>query len=207
MRKLAIVPALAAFIVLAAPAAADMRSHTGFDSIKAEDDIEISVSLGETYAVEVTGADAGRVLTSVDDRQLRIRQRNRPWFGSTQNLDAQVRVVLPRLEGLAAARAAVIRADSINATEMNLAAAMAGEIHISGECDTLDVAVAMGGVVDARNFHCATADIAASMGGEADVHVADSYDVAGSMGAAVTVSGQGQQGDVALSMGAELNTD
>lgn len=207
MRTFAIVPALAAVLVLAAPAAAEMRSHTGFDSIKAEDDIQISVSLGETYAVEVTGADADRVLTSVEDRELRIRERNRAWFGRTRNMDAQVRVVLPRLEGLAASRAAVIRAESIRATEMNLAAAMAGEIHISGECDTLDVAVAMGGVVEADNFRCSTADIAASMGGEADVHVADTYDVAGSMGADVNVSGDGRRGDVALTMGASLTTN
>lgn len=202
--KYLVIPALVAIFVLAAPAAAEMRSHTGFDSIKVEDDIEVSVSLGDSYAVEVTGADASRVRTEVDDRQLHIRQRNRAWFGNTEDMDAHVRVVLPRLEGLAASRAAVIRAESIRASEMGLAAAMAGEIHISGECDSVDVAVSMGGIIHAENFHCGTADVAASMGGEANIHVADSYDVAGSMGAEVRVSGNGSRGDVALSMGAEV---
>src|SRR5690606_10210562 len=99
MKRVMALTALAA--ALAAPAAAEMRELRGFTEIVVSDGINLEVTAGSPYAVEVIGADASRVETRVEGGVLRIRQRNRPWFGRT-DLDADVRVSLPQLHGLAA---------------------------------------------------------------------------------------------------------
>src|SRR5690606_35425883 len=105
---------------------------------------------------EVTGADADRVITEVDDGTLKIRQRNRPWFGSRQ-LDATVRVSMPELEELAGARGAEISATGIEANSFDVAAAMGAVVQLSGTCRSLDAAAAMGGDIRAEGLHCETA--------------------------------------------------
>jgi hypothetical protein len=203
MNKL-IAPALIA-LALAAPAAAETRNLRDFDSVSASDRVEVEVVQGDHFAVEVTGPDADRVTTIVDDRDLRIRQRSRTWFGNVPRVDARVRVVMPNIEGLAAARGAELRATNINARELSLAAAMGGALSVTGACTTLDAAASMGGAIDAEGLQCRDADIAASMGGAVEVYASGRFDAAASMGGDVEVAGGGQRGDIATSMGGSVS--
>lgn len=196
-----------ALLALAGVASAETRNLSGFTGVSASDRIRVEVTAGESYRVEVTGSDTEKVLTRIDDDTLLIRRRNRSFWGGTPRIDATVRVTLPRVESLASSRGAELSATGINAQEMSLSAAMGGELRASGACTRLDAAVSMGGTIDARDLHCADADIAASMGGEASVFASNRYDVAASMGATVSVSGEGERGDVSLSMGGTLDRD
>ncbi|MGE0742235.1 MAG: DUF2807 domain-containing protein [Hyphomonadaceae bacterium] len=195
-------PALIALAALAAgPAAAETRALSGFDGVAVRDRIEVEVATGQSFRVEVSGPDAARVRTRVEDGTLDISRANRSWFGNNGRIDATVRVTAPAIDSLAAARGAEIRATGIRADDMSLAAAMGGDIRIDGSCRTLDAAVSMGGMVRADEFQCEDADIAASMGGEARVYASRRFEAAASMGGAVNVAGGGARGDVATSMG------
>lgn len=197
-------PAILAF-ALAAPAAAETRDHTGFTGVAAADRLRVEVSEGPRYSVQVEGRDASRVRTRIDDSTLRISERNRSWFGRSRALDAVVRVTAPNIDSLAAARGAELRAENLQADDLAIAAAMGAELWVSGTCDDLDAAASMGAIIHADNMACSSADIAASMGAEARVNVATTFDAAASMGAVINVAGGAQRGDVATSMGAEVN--
>jgi hypothetical protein len=177
---------------------------SNFDGVAASDRIRVEVLQGDGYRVEVLGADAEDVRTRVEGRTLKITQANRGWFGGNRRIDASVRVTLPAIDSLAAARGAEVRAANIRADDMSLAAAMGGELRVTGTCNSLSAAASMGGVVDAQNFQCADADAAASMGGDVRVFASRRFEAAASMGGAINVAGGGARGDVATSMGGSV---
>jgi len=193
-----VAPALLA-LALALPAAAETRNHSGFDRISVTDRVRVEIAQGDRYSVDITGADAAQVRTRVERGELRISQRDRPWFGNPQ-VNATVRVTVPELDSVAASRGAEVRARNIRAGDFAVAASMGGEIQISGACRNLSASASMGGVVRADRFECVEADIAASMGGEAVVNASQRYDASASMGGAINVYG-GARGDIATSMG------
>lgn len=199
----------AALMALASAAHAEPRNVSGFTGVSASDRIRVIVAVGEGYHVDVTGREADKVLTRVDndDNTLIIRRVRRPIWGGAPPIDATVRVTMPRLERLASSRGAELSASGVNTQSMSLAAAMGGELEVAGTCRALNAAASMGGVIDAEELRCETADVAASMGGEARVYASNRIDVAASMGGAVNLAGGGQVGDVALSMGGSLDRD
>lgn len=199
-----ITPALAALLMLSATAHAETRSLSGFDSVGASDQLRVEIVVGGDYAVEVTGADADRVVTEVDGGTLKIRQRNRPWFGSRQ-LDATVRVSMPELEELAGARGVEIIATGVEANAFDVAAAMGAVVRVSGTCRALDAAAAMGGDIRAEGLQCETADVAAAMGGTAHVFASQSYEGSASMGGTINVAGNGASHGRSTAMGGTIN--
>lgn len=202
-----VAPALIA-VVLALPAAsAEPRNLSGFHHIAAENGVEVELSIGPRFSVEVTGRNGRDVRTEVRNDTLRI-SRNMPWFGlGVRNFDGHVRVTMPALQGISVARGATLNASGVNANELDISAAMGGTIEIAGACRTLDASVAMGGVLSAENLHCDTANISAAMGGTADIFAARSYDASASMGGTIDVSGPAQRGDVSTSMGGTVSQD
>lgn len=202
MKRVVAVTALAA--LLAVPASAEMRSLSGFSAISVSDGIELEVTAGSPYAIEVTGADAARVLTEVEDGTLRIRQRNRSWFGRN-DLDATVRVSLPELHALAASRGVEVNATGIEAEAFDLSAAMGADVRVSGACGALDASASMGAVIRAGDLHCRTADVSASMGADARVYASESYEGSASMGASINVDGDGANHGRATAMGGSIN--
>lgn len=199
-----IAPAFLALVV-ATPAAAEIRNLSGFEGVAASGRYDVEVSIGAEYLVEITGPDAAHLRTWIEGDMLKIEPRNRPWFGGESRIDAHVRVSLPRLEALSATRGAEVRAAALQAGDLSLAAAMGGEITASGTCNALSAAASMGGVVDASDLHCASADVAASMGGDARVFASQSLDAAASMGGSVRVGGAPAHTDIATAMGGNVD--
>ncbi|MFZ2030210.1 MAG: DUF2807 domain-containing protein [Vitreimonas sp.] len=191
-------------LTMAAPASAELRNLSGFTEVQAQDNIVVEVRTGPQYAVEVTGPEANRIITRVDRNQLKISERNRPWFGPDRRVNALVRVTVPAVSSLAAAKGATLNAFDINADDMSLAAAMGGQLRVTGACRAVDVAAAMGGIVRAEGFRCATADISAAMGGEARVFATHTFDATAAMGGSVNVAG-GAHGDTTAVMGGQVN--
>lgn len=202
MKRLALITVCA--MLVAGPAVAETRNLRGFDAVGVQDQIRVEIEVGGAYSVEVTGRDAARVLTEVEGGALKIRQRNRPWFGSNR-LDATVRVTMPELESVAAARGAELTATGVEAINFEIAAAMGAQVQVSGTCRTLDVAAAMGAVVRAEALVCETADVAAAMGGTARVYASESYEGAASMGGTINISGEGASRGHSTAMGGTIN--
>lgn len=196
----------AAVVAVVGVGHAETRNLTNFTGVSAADRIRVEVATGDGYRVEVTGSEANKVRTRIDDGTLVIRRTNRPFFGGTPPIDASVRVTLPRVESLASSRGAQLTATGVTANSMALAASMGGELRVSGACDTVDVAVSMGGSIRAEDFLCQNANVAASMGGDARIYAANRFDAAASMGGAVNVAGGGRGDDIATSMGGSVES-
>lgn len=192
-------------LVLAGVAHAEVRNVSHFTGVSAADRIRVEVSIGDSYRVDVSGSEADKVTTRVDDGTLVIRRTHRPFWGGTPSIDAQVHVTMPAVDSLASSRGAELIAANVTADNMSLAAAMGGELRVSGTCGKLDAAVSMGGSIRAQELQCRDADIAASMGGDARVFASNSFDAAASMGGSVNVAGGGRGDDIATSMGGSVD--
>ncbi|HJS80580.1 MAG TPA: DUF2807 domain-containing protein [Vitreimonas sp.] len=224
MKRL-IAPALIA-LALAAPAAAENRGLSGFRAVDAEDRITVTIAVGDSYAVDVTGSDAGRVRTRVDGRTLYIEDARRPLFGRSPRLDAHVRITAPAIESVSAARGAQLAAnlaggscDDFSAAAamggaanvsgaqcnaVNTAASMGGEVRIAGACRSHDASASMGGYVRADELQCETVDASASMGGEVNAFASQTYDASASMGGAVDIAGGGHSSGSSTAMGGSI---
>ena len=222
---LRIFAATAMALALAAPAFAENRNLSGFSNVGASGRFRVEVTQAETFAVSVDGRDAAQVETRVSGDRLRITQRG-GWFGlGRRELDALVRVSLPRVEGLAAAAGVEMNAEAIasddirlasaqgaeltvgdlRASDVSLAAAQGGLLNVAGACETVEASAAMGGVIDAERLDCANADASAAMGGVVEVHATQSVDASAAMGGVVSVSGAPQTRSASATMGGDIN--
>ncbi|MFT3726737.1 MAG: DUF2807 domain-containing protein [Terricaulis sp.] len=203
--KFVLATAVAAAMVFgAANATAETRALSNFTSVKAYDHLVVEVRNGAQYSVEVTGPQADRIATSIDlDGALKINERNRPWFGPDRRVDALVRVTMPNVTDLAAAKGATLTAFDITGEDVSIVAAMGGELTINGSCHSVDATAAMGGTLRADNFHCLTADISAAMGGDARVFATQTFDATAAMGGSVHIAG-GAHGDTTAAMGGSI---
>jgi|CXWL01.1.fsa_nt_gi hypothetical protein len=214
--------------LLSGAAAAETRNLSGFERVRAADRLEVEIGIGPVFSVDVTGVDAARVRTRIVSRQLEISDGRRNWFGGGRKLDAVVRVTMPLVEGLAAARGAEmsatlsgacedlsvaaamgasIRARGIECASVDAAAAMGGEVQLVGTCRALSVAAAMGGEVRAGGLLCQTVDASAAMGGDVQAFASQSYDASASMGGAVNVAGQAAQRESSAAMGGAITSN
>jgi len=194
-----------AFSAFTGSALADTRNHTGFDRIRASDQLRVEIVIGSTYTVDVSGGDAHRIATEVDDGALRIRLRDRGWFGGGRPLDAVVRVTMPRLNAIAASRGVTLRAENVQATSFSVSSSMGAAVRITGACQSISAAASMGGVIEAADFECQTADVSASMGGEARVNAQRTVDASASMGGSIDVVGSPETREAGTAMGGSIN--
>lgn len=202
MRMLALVSA-AALLGLGAASAAP-RDVGAFNAIRASDQLRVEIATGERHGVDVSGGDASRIITRVDNGELRIRLRARPWFSSPQ-LDAVVRVTTPGVTAIAASRGVTVRAENIAAAHLSLSASMGADIRISGQCGALQASASMGGSIDARALACETGAASASMGGSARVNTSQALQASASMGGSVNVDGAPAERDSSSSMGGSVS--
>ncbi|HYD72453.1 MAG TPA: DUF2807 domain-containing protein [Candidatus Binatia bacterium] len=213
---------------LAGPAGAETRSLSGFQAVDAEDRLTVTIGIGDAYAVDVTGSDAGRISTHVDGRTLYIEDERRPLLGRSPRLDAHVRVTMPAIESVSAARGAQLAAnlaggacDEFSASAamggsanienalcngVSSTAAMGGEVRIAGTCRRHDVSASMGGYIRARDMQCATVDASASMGGDINAYASQSYDASASMGGSINVVGGASASDTSSIMGGSVRS-
>ncbi len=219
MRTLFFVALAAAAI--ATPAAADTRNITGFDNVNANGNYRVEVAVGPAYSVTVEGRDAARIRTRRERNTLRVEPVSRPWFGNPR-INAVVRVTLPRLEGVGAARGvemtataggpctsfsanaamgATLNVRDIECATLNANAAMGAEMVLAGACGKLDASAAMGAEVNAEALRCRTVDASAAMGADINAFASASYDASASMGGDISVAGNGQANSSRTALG------
>ena len=189
------------------PAQGEQRDLQAFDSIHVQDAIRVDVTSGDQLLVDVSGPEADRVRTELKGGTLNISEIGRPWFGHDRQLNATVRITMPRVASLESAKGATLIAVDVHGDDVTIAAATGGELRISGNCQSATVNVSMGGVIRANDFQCARATISASMGGDARVFASATYDASASMGGEVRVAGGGTHGRISTSMGGEISQE
>jgi hypothetical protein len=162
MHKLAVIAA--ASVLFLGAASAETRNLSGFEGVRAEGRFDVSVTVGGQYSVTITGPDADRLRTEIDDGELMVETRNRPWFGDEPRVNADVVITTPRLNSLVSARGADLEATNVSADSFSMVAAMGGEVRAAGTCQNLDASASMGGSVRVDGAPAHT-NISTSMGG------------------------------------------
>lgn len=221
-----LLPAIAFFLLCAAPAAAETRDITRFTGVSAADRVTVEIVTGQDYAVEVSGRDAGRIRTHLAGHVLRISDKNRPWFGEAPDLDAHIRITAPSLRSIAAARGAELNAQingacasldvvSSMGAEANIvvpqcatldaAASMGGSLTLVGGCQSLSASASMGGVLRASEMLCVDVDASASMGGEVEAYASGSYDASAGMGGTIQFAGNAATREQSTSLGGTIS--
>ena len=217
-----ILPAFILASVAVSPAMAQTSQLRGFDNVHAEGRFRVEVGVGPEYRVDVTGPDAARIRTYVDGDTLEIKPAHRGWFDGNPHYSATVHVTLPELEGVSAARGAVVEATAggacsqfeavaamggvldikdLQCRTIDATAAMGASLSLAGDCERLDVTAAMGGVVEASGLRCGAVDASAAMGGDVAAYASTSYDASASMGGNIDISGEAQAGERSTAMG------
>lgn len=194
----------AAMAVFAGGASAETRNLQGFVGVGAEGQFHVVVAIADRYSVEVSGPDAAKIDTHIEGNALKIKGSGWHWFGE-QRYNANVQVTLPRLEAIDAARGADVTVAGVNSDHISLNAAMGGEIHASGVCQSLSANAAMGGAIEAAGLDCSNADVHAAMGGDARVHARDTLSAAAAMGGEIRVSGNPPQRSTREAMGGDVS--
>ncbi len=116
----------ATFIALVSSAHAETRNLSNFTGVSAADRIRVDVTVGEGYRVDVSGSDAERVSTRIDnDGTLVIRRANRPIWGGTPPIDAAVRITMPAVDSLTSSRGAELNVANVSA-ELDVARGLHG---------------------------------------------------------------------------------
>lgn len=200
--------AVAVCMAFGQPAQAETRTGlSGFTGVSAGGRYEVEIADGSDYAVNVAGADAGKLRARVRGRTLELEPDVGFWRGDSPRLDIVVRVTLPRLDAVAATRGVQVKAAGIEARNIALAANTGGSLEIDGTCSNASVAVSTAGSIAATDFRCNDASVAASTGGNARLYANGSLSAAASTGGIVRVAGSPSVTNRAQSLGGEIRVD
>jgi hypothetical protein len=214
---------VALVLAVALPAYAETRALSGFSEISASEGVQIEVSQGDTYAVEVTGRDADKIVTTVHGDRLDITRRGFFHFGAGP--EARVRVTMPHLNALRAqsgvqitlnemsgarldvnlSQGAVLEAGHVRIGALSVEASQGAMATLDGSCTSLNVRAAMGGMIDAASLQCESASASASMGGSVEIHAKQSVEANASMGGMIEVAGRPTERRLSTGMGGEVD--
>lgn len=195
--------ATALVCALAASAAAETRSLSGFTSVSASAGIDVDVAVG-AFRVDVTGPDAEYIVTRVVGGELQIERRSH-WGWGNSHRNARVHVTMPRVVGLEASSGAHITAAALQADDISLEASSGADLTVAGACRSVNADSSSGAHVNAAALHCQSGSVDASSGSRSDVNVSGALNVDASSGGDVYANSGAQIGNVSLSSGGSLH--
>src|SRR5262245_20172782 len=123
------------------PAFAESRDLSGFTRVEASAATDVTVTVGPNFSVDVSGPGANRVTTRVVGDTLVVgRESGFSW----RPQHAEVRVTMPRVEGLSASSAADLVATGVDGGDVDLDASSAADLRVSGSCGAFNAEASSG---------------------------------------------------------------
>jgi hypothetical protein len=184
-------------------ALAEQRSASGFTRVSASGGTDVTVTVGAGFSVDVTGAGADRIVTRVSGETLIVERRQNWWsWGARPN--AEVRVTMPRVEGLSASSGADLIATGVNGGAIELDSSSGADLRVSGTCASFIADASSGADLHAQELRCESGTVDASSGADARVFASGRLNVDASSGGGVIAYGDSRVGDVDLSSGGTL---
>ncbi|GAM99370.1 hypothetical protein U91I_03019 [alpha proteobacterium U9-1i] len=200
--KYLIVTAILA-LTCATPALADVRPNlSGFTKVDASAGMDVTVTVGSGFRVEVTGPGADRVMTRVSGDTLHVEPTPGMHWG--RRPPSEIRVSMPTLTGLDASSGSDIHATGINGGDVTLETSSGADITAAGACRTLSAHASSGSDLDARGLRCESGSADVSSGADIILNVSGTLNVDASSGGGVTAIGDPRIGDISLSSGGSL---
>ena len=196
-----ILAASALVLATAGAANAETRNLTGFTKVEANAGTDVEVTVGAAFSVEATGRDANRIVTRVQGDTL-VVEPTRDW--SWRGRQANVRVTLPRVNGLSASSGADLVATGLNGGAVDLDSSSGADLRVTGTCASFTAQASSGSDIDARNLRCETGSVDVSSGADARIFASGRLDVDASSGGGVVAYGNPGIGNINLSSGGSL---
>lgn len=203
----------------------DVRNLSGFHSVSVGGGLDLFLSRGDTFSVEVdTDEEPSEIITEVRDGTLDVR-RDRSWFGFFGDHDeGEVYVTMPTLQALTASGGSDVRAegsfagDALRVTasggsdiELNAAvnsvdiqASGGSDVELTGSARSARVQSSGGSDVDAVGFTADEANVESSGGSDVSISVRNSIAGHASGGSDITYAGQPGSVNVEASGGGEV---
>lgn len=187
-------------IVGAGTAFAEPRNLSGFTGVSASAGTDVTVTIGQSFSVDVSGPGADRVITRVSGDTLLIGRRS-SWFSWGASRRAEVRVTMPRIEALSASSGADLIATGVNGGDIALESSSGADLRVSGRCASFNAEASSGAGLHAQDLRCETGSVEASSGGDARVFASGRINVEASSGGGVVAYGNPGVGNIDTSSG------
>jgi hypothetical protein len=190
--------ASALVLATAGVAHAEVRNLSGFTQVSASAGTDVEVTVGGAFRVEVTGRDANRIITRISGDTLVVEPvRGFSWRGRQAN----IRVTMPRVEGLSSSSGADLVATGVNGGNLTLDSSSGADLRT---CATFTADASSGADLHAQNLRCENGSVDVSSGAGARVFASGRLDVDASSGGTVVAYGNPGIGNVDLSSGGSL---
>lgn len=186
-------------IACAGTAAAEPRDHSGFTRVDASAGTDVTVTVGRGFSVDVSGPGADRVVTRVSGQTLIVERRRGISWGRSPR--AEVRVTMPRVEGLSASSGADLVATGVDSSNIVLDSSSGADLRVSGRCGSFRADVSSGADIYAQELRCENGSVDASSGADARVFATGRLDIDASSGGGIVAYGNPSVGNVDLSSG------
>lgn len=193
-----IIVASVALAALAAPASAAPREVNGFTSVEARAGTDVEVMIGGGFSVDVSGPDADRIVTRVSDGTLIVEPMRGTHSGRR---NAEIRVTMPRVEGLAASSGADLIARGVNGGAISLSVSSGADLRVSGTCATFNADASSGADLHAGELRCQDGNVSVSSGADARVYATGALNVDASSGGGVQALGGADIRNIEMSSG------
>lgn len=150
----------------------ETRQVTGFDAIDISGPFRVSVQVGPPATLELRGDDnvVPKVEAEVRDSTLHLSLPGR----IVTKLPLEAIVTLPALVDLDASGAATVTADGLGGEHLEVGAAGATRVSLTGHVDAIDIGVAGASTVEAQALTAARARVDASGASTVEVVATDS---------------------------------
>jgi len=189
-------------IACAGTAAAEPRNLSGFTRVDASAGTDVTVTVGRGFSVDVSGADADRIVTRLSGDTLVVERRRGFSWGAARR--AQVTVTMPRVEGLSSSSGADLVVTGVDAPHVALDSSSGADLRVSGRCGSFVADVSSGADIHAQELRCENGSVDASSGADARVFASGRLNVDASSGGGVVAYGNPGIGNVDLSSGGSL---
>ncbi len=156
---------------------------TGFDKVKANGAIDVTITVGEAESINVQGS-AERIknlTTEVKDGTLVLDEKSSGLFGSKGKL--HVTITVPKLTAYAVNGSGDATINGVKSDAFSLEVNGSGDITVSGESISSSIAVNGSGDINAKGLKSKKASVTIAGSGDIDVAVSDDL--------SVTVAGSG----------------
>jgi hypothetical protein len=192
-----------AFVVaFTGTALAENRNLSGFTSVEASAGVDVTVTVGGGYSVDVSGPGADRIVTRLDGGTLVVERRRGFHWGAAPR--AEIRVTMPRVEGLSASSGADLIVTGVNGGNVVLDSSSGADLRVSGRCASFSADASGGADIHAQELRCENGSVDASSGADARVFASGRLNVDASSGGGVVAYGNPSIGNVDLSSGGSL---
>lgn len=178
------------------------RDVSGFTGVAANAGVDVAVTVGPGFSVDVSGPGADRVVTRISGRTL-VVEYERGWFWGPRPR-ASVRVSMPRVQSLSAASGADLVATGVNGGDIALESSSGADLRVSGRCASFTADASSGADLHAQELRCESGSVEASSGADARVFASGRLDVEASSGGGVIAHGNPGIGNIDLSSGGSL---